>query len=97
MVWCSLVPPLPVYLGVLATVVAYATWGCLLQRYAAGAVAPFALLAPGTGVVASAVIFREVPGPMRLAGMALILVGLTVIVLPAHWMGARAAPGEVTP
>jgi O-acetylserine/cysteine efflux transporter len=67
------------YLGVLATIVAYATWGRLLQRYPTGAVAPFALLAPCTGVVASAVVFGEVFEPMRYAGMALILGGLTVI------------------
>jgi O-acetylserine/cysteine efflux transporter len=72
------------YLGVLATVVAYATWGYLLQRYPTGAVAPFALLSPCTGVVASALIFGEVFSPARLAGMALILIGLAVIVLPAN-------------
>ena len=70
-----------IYLGALATIVAYATWGYLLQRYSTGMVAPFALLAPCTGVVASAVIFGEVPSPTRFAGMILILTGLIVIVL----------------
>ena len=42
------------YLGVGATTVAYAIWGRLLQDYPTGAVAPFALIAPCTGVVASA-------------------------------------------
>jgi O-acetylserine/cysteine efflux transporter len=74
-----------VYLGVLATVVAYASWGSLLQRYPTAAVAPFALIAPCTGVVASALIFREVFSPMRYAGMALILAGLAVIVVPTDW------------
>lgn len=86
-----------VYLGVLATVAAYAAWGYLLQRYPAGAVAPFALVAPCTGVLASAIAFGEVPSPTRMAGMGLILVGLTVIVLPAHWLGARAAPEGGSP
>ena len=73
-----------VYLGAVATILAYATWGNLLQRYSAAVVAPFALIAPCTGVLASAVIFGEVFGPMRYIGMALILGGLAVTVLPTE-------------
>jgi O-acetylserine/cysteine efflux transporter len=62
--------------------VAYAAWGSLLRRYSAAAVAPFALLAPCTGVVASAVILGEAFSSLRYAGMALILGGLAVSVLP---------------
>ena len=71
-----------VYLGALATVMAYAAWGGLLQRYSAAVVAPFALIAPCAGVLSSALIFDEVFSPMRYAGMTLILGGLAVIVLP---------------
>jgi O-acetylserine/cysteine efflux transporter len=70
-----------VYLGAIATILAYATWGYLLQRYSAAVVAPFALLAPCTGVLSSAVIFGEVFAPMRYVGMALILGGLAATVL----------------
>jgi O-acetylserine/cysteine efflux transporter len=84
--WVSVVAA--VYLGVAATVLAYAVWGRLLQRYSAAVVAPFALLAPCTGVVSSALVFREVFSPARYAGMALIVAGLAVIVLPAR----RPAP-----
>ena len=80
-----------VYLGLLATVLAYASWGYLLQRYPAGAVAPFALLSPCAGVLSSALIFGEVPSPLRYAGMALILGGLVVVVLPARVYSAAAA------
>jgi O-acetylserine/cysteine efflux transporter len=73
-----------VYLGLFATVLAYGVWGRLLRRYSTAVVAPFALLAPCTGVLASAVAFREVFSPLRYAGMALILGGLAVIVLPAR-------------
>lgn len=73
-----------VYLGVMATTLAYAVWGSLLQRYSTAVVAPFALLAPCTGVVSSALVFREVFSPTRYAGMALILGGLAVIVLPVR-------------
>jgi len=53
---------------------------------------PFALLAPCTGVVASADMLGEVFGPARYAGMALILVGLAVVIgAPA---GTSAAPIE---
>jgi O-acetylserine/cysteine efflux transporter len=77
------------YLGVLATPVAYAMWSGLLRRHPAARVAPFALLAPCTGVVAAVVVFGESFAPLRLAGMALILIGLAAIVLPA---GARPTP-----
>jgi O-acetylserine/cysteine efflux transporter len=69
------------YLGMLATVVAYAIWGGLLQRYPTARVAPFALLSPCTGVASSALVFGEVFDPVRYAGMALILAGLAAIVL----------------
>ena len=86
--WASLAAA--AYLGVLATVLAYALWGRLLQRYSAAAVAPFALLAPCAGVVSSALVFREVFSPVRYAGMALILGGLAIAVAPAR----RPSPGE---
>jgi O-acetylserine/cysteine efflux transporter len=70
-----------IYLGVLATPIAYAIWGYLLSRYPAGAIAPFALLAPCAGVAASAVAFGEVFGPVRYLGIGLILAGLVFVVL----------------
>jgi O-acetylserine/cysteine efflux transporter len=69
------------YLGGAATAV-YAIWGDLLRRYPAGAIAPFALLSPCTGIVASAVIFGEAFTPLRCAGIGLIMAGLGWIVLP---------------
>jgi len=60
---------------------AYRAWGFLLQRYPSGVVAPFALLAPCTGVISAASVFGELPGAARWAGMVLILAGLAVIVL----------------
>ena len=52
----------------LATVMAYADWGGLLQRYPAAVVAPFALIAPCTGVLSSALIFRRGLQPDALRG-----------------------------
>jgi len=80
------------YLGTLTTNLGYAAWGRLLQRYPAGAVAPFALLAPVTGILAAAWLFGEVFPAARYLGMALILAGLAVILLP----GARP-PDQAEP
>lgn len=77
------------YLGFGATTIAYAIWGRLLQRYPTGTVAPFALLAPCTGILAAAVLFGEAFSAMRYAGMGLILAGLAVIVLPGDSMARR--------
>ena len=78
--WLSLAAAL--YLGAVATTFAYAIWGKLLARYPTAMVAPFALLAPCTGVISSALVFGERFGGLRYAGMALIFAGLAIIVLP---------------
>jgi O-acetylserine/cysteine efflux transporter len=74
-----------IYLGTLTTIFGYAAWGMLLQRHSASVVAPFALLSPCTAIVASTVIFGEAFSPLRYAGMALILAGLAILVIPARW------------
>lgn len=71
-----------IYLGAIATIFAYMIWGDLLNRYSAAMVTPFALIAPCVGVIASSIVFGEVFGPVRYSGMALILFGLAIIVLP---------------
>jgi O-acetylserine/cysteine efflux transporter len=82
-----------VYLGTMATTVAYAIWGYLLRRYPAATIAPFAMIAPCTGIVASAIIFGEVFAPARYAGMALTLAGLAVTLRPRGW-GDRDSAGR---
>jgi len=77
-------------LGVLATVVAYTIWGTLLRRYPVATVAPFALLVPFVGALSSALVLGERFGPLRLLGMACVLVGLAVIVLPVQRHSRRA-------
>ncbi len=73
-----------VYLGLVATMAAYAVWGWLLRRHPTATVAPFALLAPFVAAAGSSLVFGERFGVVRLAGMALVLLGLAVIVLPAR-------------
>lgn len=85
--WRSIAAAL--YLGAVATTLAYTIWGDLLRRYPAASVTPFALLAPCVGVAASAAVFGERFGPARYAGMALILIGLVIITLPLGRVARR--------
>ena len=71
-----------VYLGLVATVLAYAIWAHLLRRYPAAMVAPFALVTPFVAAAGSSIVFGERFPPLRLAGMALVLAGLTIILAP---------------
>jgi len=71
------------YIGLIATVLGYAIWGGLLRRYPAATITPFALLIPFVAAYASSLAFGERFGPLRLAGMALVLLGLAVIVAPS--------------
>ena len=75
------------YLGLVATVIAYAVWGFLLRRYPAAAVTPFALLAPFVAAGAAALTLGERFGPLRTGGMALVLAGLAMLVLPQRRPG----------
>ena len=84
----------PRYLGLVATVLAYAIWGTLLRRYPAAAVAPFALLVPFVAAAASALVFGERFGFVRLAGMALVLAGLAVLVLPVGLSAVAPSSGS---
>jgi O-acetylserine/cysteine efflux transporter len=77
--WTSIVAA--VYLGAIATTLAYAIWGKLLSRYPAAMVTPYALIAPCVGAGSSALLFGEAFSPMRYAGMALILTGVAICIL----------------
>jgi len=70
------------YLTICATMVGYGGWGKLLKTYPASTVAPFSLLIPVFGATCAYLTLGETFGPRRLAGMALILAGLAVVVLP---------------
>ena len=97
--WSSLGAAL--YLGLVATILAYMIWGRLLRRYPAATVTPFALLVPFVGAGGSALVFGERFGALRIAGMALVLVGIAVIVLPWDrlwlWMSREDDAAEEPP
>lgn len=73
-----------VYLAFAGTTIAFAAWGALLRRYGVATIAPFALLVPFIGAISSSLVFGETFGPLRLAGMGLVLAGLAVLVIPVR-------------
>jgi O-acetylserine/cysteine efflux transporter len=68
-------------LGAISTSIAYWLWGRLLRDYSAAQVVPFALLVPFVGAAASAVVFGETFGPLRLSGMVVVVCGIAVMLL----------------
>jgi O-acetylserine/cysteine efflux transporter len=68
-------------LGGLSTSIAYWLWGRLLRDYTATQVVPFALLVPFVGAGASSIVFGERFGPLRLAGMVIVVCGIATMLL----------------
>ena len=69
------------FLAVVGTTLGYWIWGRLLRDYSAAQVVPFALLVPFIGAAASSVTFGETFGPLRLAGMIVVVLGIAVMLL----------------
>jgi O-acetylserine/cysteine efflux transporter len=61
-------------------VAAYSIWYGLVRRYRIDQVAPFALLMPIIGVIIAFLFLNECPSPSVLAGGAVILIGLVLVV-----------------
>jgi len=89
--WAGLAAAL--YLGLAATTLAYALWGGLLRRYPTATVAPFALLVPFVAALSTWMVFGERFGPVRLTGMAFVLLGLVLVALPSG-VGREAVEGH---
>ena len=70
---------------------AYTIWYGLLRRHPMDRVVPFMLLMPVIGVAFSAVALGERPSPQELAGGAVILVGLALVVLRGDAAGRTGA------
>ncbi|MET0708992.1 MAG: EamA family transporter [Tardiphaga sp.] len=68
-------------LAVIGTTLGYWIWGRLLRDYTAAQVVPFALLVPFVGAGASAIVFGEKFGSLRLAGMVVVIAGIAVMLL----------------
>ena len=70
-----------VFLGVVGTSFGYWVWGRLLHKYTAAQVVPFALLVPFVGAAGSSLAFGETFGPLRAAGMIVVVAGIGVMLL----------------
>lgn len=82
-----------VFQGAVATIGGYGMWAYLLRRYPATLVAPYSLLVPVFGIGSAALVFGERFGPLRLIGMALILVGVAIVALPSGWLRRKRLRG----
>ena len=96
-VWHSLVNMSPtgvisiLAIGAVSTSIAYWLWGRLLRDHTAAQVVPFALLVPFVGAAASSVVFGERFGPLRLAGMITVVVGIAIMLLSKRPPAVAAA------
>jgi O-acetylserine/cysteine efflux transporter len=79
-----------IFQGVVSTIIAYGMWAYLLRLYPATLVAPYSLLVPVFGMFSAALVFGERFGPLRLLGVALILLGVAVVALPTEWLRGRS-------
>lgn len=79
-----------VYIAAGATLFGFAAWGFLLRSHPASLVAPFSLLVPIFGMTSSALVLGESLTAVKLAGAALVFVGVALTVLP--WPLRRRRP-----
>lgn len=63
-----------------ASVVGFGIWNRLLTRHSAASIAPWSMLVPVVGILSSWAMFGEVPMATEIAGGALILLGILVII-----------------
>jgi O-acetylserine/cysteine efflux transporter len=66
------------YVVVIATLVGYGIWNGLLKRYPSSTVAPFSMLVPVVGVLASWIAFGEVIDPVELVAGGAVIAGVLV-------------------
>jgi len=78
------------YLGIVMTALGYSCWYHVLGRYEVNRVAPFLLLTPVTSVLGGAAILGEALTPMILAGGAVVIGGVALLVIERR--PAVAAP-----
>lgn len=81
-----------VYLAYPISLASGVIWGSLLSRYTAATFAPFALVVPVVAMAAGAFLYQERLSGYGLAGSALVLVGLAVLILA----GRRAMKPDVS-
>ena len=96
--WTAIRTATPADWAGLATVIlaaylaAYTIWYGLLRRYRVDQVTPFAFLMPLFGLLASALMVGETMSLVELAGGAVVMAGLAVVVLARQRAGGRPKP-----
>jgi O-acetylserine/cysteine efflux transporter len=83
------------YIVVVATLVGYGLWNALLSRHPSNVVAPFSMLVPVVGVLASWLAFGEVLDPVELSAGALVVVGVLFASRPPRPVHPRIAEPAV--
>lgn len=73
------------YTGLISTVLAFAIWGRLFQKYSPNMVAPFSLLVPIFGILSSIIILHENFTILEMLASGLVFTGLFIIVFGAKF------------
>ena len=81
------------YVVVIATLVGYGIWNGLLKRYPSSTVAPFSMLVPVVGVLASFLTFGETVDAVEALGGAAVVAG----VLVASYQRRDRRPAAIAP
>ena len=68
------------YTGLISTVLAFAIWGKLFQKYSPNVVAPFSLLVPIFGIVSSFIVLHEKFTHIEVIASCTVFAGLSLIV-----------------
>ncbi|MEP3629806.1 MAG: EamA family transporter [Hyphomicrobiales bacterium] len=80
-----------VYLGVVMTALGYYFWNTLIRRHDVGKVAPFLLLLPVFSVIGGVLFLNELPTLTKLAGGAIILFGVAIILFAPERKKTKSA------
>ena len=73
------------YLGLVMTVIGYSAWYYVLARYPVPVVMPLLLLLPVAAIFGAVTWLGEVPDVMVLAGGAVVIVGVAMVIIePSH-------------
>jgi O-acetylserine/cysteine efflux transporter len=80
------------YIVVVASLVGYGIWTNLLSRYPSSTVAPFSMLVPVIGVLASWLAFGEVPDVVELVAGVVVVGGVLVASLSRRGRSGEAEP-----
>jgi O-acetylserine/cysteine efflux transporter len=83
------------FVGLVATVAGFGTWGWLIRTYSASAIAPFSLLVPVFGMAAAAIFNGERFTPLRLLAATMIITGVLCGLVKRKQARRAEAPTEL--